>query len=100
MFLIVTDGSEFKLQLRSFDADTDNEIQGIAEIGEKLKFEINLQDPTNTVKTSPQNCYATRFNGTGRYNLISNRYAWNNLKSVSKKCTILMAFMWKQGVCS
>ena len=71
--LIVSVSSSFKLQLKALDAANDNEIQGVARIGEKLKFEINLQDPTNAVKTSPQNCYATRLNGTGRYNLISNR---------------------------
>ena len=73
MSFIVHNNATFKLNLKALDAESNNEIQGVARIGEKLKFEINLQDASDTVKTSPQNCYATRFDGTGRYNLISNR---------------------------
>ena len=74
-FLLVTVrvDSTFKLQLKAIDADTNNEIQGVARIGEKLKFEINLQDASDTVKTSPQNCYAMKADRSGRYDLISDR---------------------------
>ncbi|XP_066922917.1 ZP domain-containing protein-like isoform X2 [Clytia hemisphaerica] len=93
----VNGDSKFKLQLKAIDAGTNNEIQGVAKIGEKLKFEINLQDPTNTVKTSPQNCYATRYNGTGRYNLIANRCAGqdDNTTQITSANNAIHTFSWE-----
>ena len=53
--------------------DDNNEIQ-LANIGDRLKFVLNLKDSQDQVKTSPQSCYATKFDGGGRHNLIENRY--------------------------
>ena len=48
-----------------------NEI-GTANIGDKIKFVLNLENAHSNVKFSPQNCYATNFLGNGRYNIIEN----------------------------
>ena len=52
--------------------NNENDVQ-LANIGDPLKFVLNLENAPNQVKTSPQNCYATKTDGSGRYNLIENR---------------------------
>uniref|UniRef100_A0A7M5WXB5 Uncharacterized protein n=1 Tax=Clytia hemisphaerica TaxID=252671 RepID=A0A7M5WXB5_9CNID len=67
--------SDFEFDLKIMDtSDDENEVQ-LANIGEPLKFVLNLENAPNQVKTSPQNCYATKTDGTGRYNLIADRCA-------------------------
>ena len=55
---------------------TGKKVEGLIRIGDRLKMEINMVNPFNSVKTSPQNCYATRLNGTGRFDFIRNRYVY------------------------
>ncbi|XP_066926759.1 serine-rich adhesin for platelets-like [Clytia hemisphaerica] len=65
--------SDFKFNLKIMDANNEgNEVQ-LANVGDRLKFVLNLENAPNQVKASPQNCYATKPDGSGRYNLISNR---------------------------
>ena len=75
LLLYSSDGtSDFKFELKVMDGNNEaNEIQ-LANIGDRLKFVLNLENAPNQVKTSPQNCFATKPDGSGRYNLISNRY--------------------------
>ena len=73
-YSISPDGtSNFKFDLKVMDTNNEaNEIQ-LASIGDRLKFVLNLENAPNQVKTSPQNCYATKPDGSGKYSLIKNR---------------------------
>ena len=65
--------STFEIDLKVSEAEDGSEIRGIITIGQRIKFDLNLMNPTEEIKTSPQNCYATRYDGTDRYDIISKR---------------------------
>lgn len=68
-------------QTTSFDFDFDvskastNETVngGLVSIGEKLRFDLKIKTNMTSIKTSPENCYATRLDGTGQYFLIQEK---------------------------
>eukprot|EP00111_Clytia_hemisphaerica_P001320 TCONS_00003771-protein len=61
--------SEFSLKMKVTKPGNDEEIQMVT-INEPLEFQLDIIDAPNTVKTSPQDCYATRADGSGRYKLM------------------------------
>jgi len=48
-------------------------VSGLVSIGEPLHFTLNVRSNLSTIKTSPQECFATRLDGTGVYDFIQDR---------------------------
>ncbi|XP_066920704.1 uncharacterized protein [Clytia hemisphaerica] len=89
--------SNFQLELKMTRPDSDKEQQMVT-IGDRLRFTLNLPNAPQNVKTSPQNCYTTRIDGSGRYNLISNRCVSPNVKEttvITSLATSLHQFSWE-----
>jgi len=64
--------AEFDFTFKVMKEDN-TEVNGLVYIGEKLIFHLDLQTASTSVKSSPQNCYATKMDGSGKYNLITNK---------------------------
>ena len=48
-------------------------VSGLVSIGEPLHFTLSVRSNLSTIKTSPQECFATRLDGTGVYDFIQDR---------------------------
>eukprot|EP00111_Clytia_hemisphaerica_P012530 TCONS_00036835-protein len=66
------DESNFGFDFKTLKAGT-KAWTGLVYVGEKMDFDLSLNGVSNSIKTSPQDCYATRLDGTGRYDLIKNK---------------------------
>ncbi|XP_066919364.1 von Willebrand factor D and EGF domain-containing protein-like [Clytia hemisphaerica] len=66
------DESDFVFDFDILKAGT-NAWTGLIYVGEKMDFDLSLNGASNSIKTSPQDCYATRLDGTGKYVLIKDR---------------------------
>ncbi|XP_066930138.1 uncharacterized protein [Clytia hemisphaerica] len=64
-------------------------------INEPLEFQLDIIDAPNTVKTSPQNCYATKADGSGRYNLITDRCEDDETTAITSSKTAIHRFSWE-----
>ena len=69
---LLDDESEFAFDFNILKAGT-NAWTGLIYVGEKMEFDLSLTGASDSIKTSPQDCYATRLDGTGRYDLIKDR---------------------------
>ncbi|XP_066919363.1 von Willebrand factor D and EGF domain-containing protein-like [Clytia hemisphaerica] len=76
------DESEFAFDFNILKAGT-NAWTGLIYVGEKMDFDLSLNGASNSIKTSPQDCYATRLDGTGRYDLIKDRCSVGGETSVT-----------------
>ncbi|XP_066917357.1 fibrocystin-L-like [Clytia hemisphaerica] len=63
---------EFDFDFGVYKADN-TEVTGLISIGEILTFKVRLTTLADNVLLSPQNCYATRGDRTGRVTLIKDR---------------------------
>ena len=70
--LFLDDESNFEFDFNTLKAGT-NAWTGLVYVGEKMDFDLSLTGTTSSIKTSPQECYATRLDGTGRYDLIKKK---------------------------
>uniref|UniRef100_A0A7M5TQX6 ZP domain-containing protein n=1 Tax=Clytia hemisphaerica TaxID=252671 RepID=A0A7M5TQX6_9CNID len=86
--------SEFSLKMKVTKPGNDEEIQMVT-INEPLEFQLDIVDAPNTVKTSPQNCYATRADGSGRYNLIKDRCEDDETTAITSSKTAIHRFSWE-----
>jgi len=71
-------------------------VNNILSIGEELSFVLEMVDTTtSTVKASPQDCFATRLDGSGRYDLIKDRCEGDDdTVSITTPNTDLQVFKW------
>ena len=63
---------ESDFEFRVYKADN-TEVTGLISIGELLTFKVRLKTMADNVLLSPQNCYATRGDRTGKVDLIKDR---------------------------
>eukprot|EP00111_Clytia_hemisphaerica_P020104 TCONS_00059241-protein len=66
------ENADFKFKFSAFKDDK-TAISGLVFLGDLIHFELELLSNSKVVKTSPQDCFATRLDGTGRYDLIKDR---------------------------
>ncbi|XP_066930347.1 cuticlin-6-like isoform X3 [Clytia hemisphaerica] len=86
--------SEFSLKMKVTKPGDDKEIQMVT-INEPLEFQLDIVDAPNAVKTSPQDCYATRADGSGRYNLITDRCEDDETTAITSSKTAIHRFSWE-----
>ena len=72
--LISDQTANFEFDFNVYRKGETTPVNNILSIGEELSFVLEMaESTTSTVKASPQDCYATRLDGTGRYDLIKDR---------------------------
>ena len=72
LFHATEEEADFKFKFAALKEDK-TPISGLVFLGDKIHFELELLSNSKAVKTSPQDCFATRLDGTGRYDLIKDR---------------------------
>ena len=64
---------EFEFNFGVYKSDS-TPVTGIVSIGEMLTFKLDLLTSADNVLLSPQDCFATRGDGTGKVEMISDRW--------------------------
>uniref|UniRef100_A0A7M5WTV1 Uncharacterized protein n=2 Tax=Clytia hemisphaerica TaxID=252671 RepID=A0A7M5WTV1_9CNID len=92
------DDSVYKLGFKATEVTefgTGKEVEGLIRIGDRLKMEINMVNTIPSVKTSPQICYATRLDGTGRKDFIKNRCSVDFGTRILSPSNAIHIFEWE-----
>uniref|UniRef100_A0A7M6DJB4 ZP domain-containing protein n=1 Tax=Clytia hemisphaerica TaxID=252671 RepID=A0A7M6DJB4_9CNID len=92
------DDSVYKLGFKATEVTefgTGKEVEGLIRIGDRLKMEINMVNNFTSVKTSPQSCYATRLDGTGKKDFIKNRCSVDFGTRILSPSNAIHIFEWE-----